>query len=48
MNASLDPNFWGIFAMPVGILLCYGATIVAWLIVEAHHRHHPGGKRHHP
>jgi hypothetical protein len=29
-----DMNLWGIFAMPVGVLLCFGPVLVAWMIVE--------------
>jgi hypothetical protein len=30
----LDANIWGIFAMPVGLFLCFGVPLVVWLIAE--------------
>jgi hypothetical protein len=30
----IDSNLWGIFAMPLGLLLCFGAPLVVWLLAE--------------
>jgi hypothetical protein len=30
----LDSNLWGIFAMPVGLFLCFGAPLAVWLLAE--------------
>ncbi len=30
---SLD-QFWSIFAMPIGLLICFGPAVVAWLLAE--------------
>ncbi|HET7625071.1 MAG TPA: hypothetical protein VFM25_07385 [Verrucomicrobiae bacterium] len=27
-------NLWGFLAVPVGVLLCFGPGLVAWLIAE--------------
>ncbi len=29
-----DLNLWGIFAMPVGLLLGFGPVLVAWILRE--------------
>ena len=29
-----DLNLWGIFAMPVGLLLGFGPVLVAWMLRE--------------
>lgn len=29
-----DINLWGIFAMPVGLILCFGPALVVWLVQE--------------
>jgi len=28
----LNDKFWSICAMPIGIMLCFGPCVVAWLI----------------
>lgn len=29
-----DMNIWGVFAMPVGLVLCFGPALVTWIIME--------------
>ncbi len=29
-----DLNLWGIFAMPVGVLLCFGPALLSWIRAE--------------
>lgn len=29
-----DLNLWGIFAMPVGLVLCFGPALLAWIREE--------------
>ena len=29
-----DLNLWGIFAMPVGLLLGFGPVLIAWMLHE--------------
>lgn len=29
-----DTNFCGLFAMPTGLLLCFGPAIIVWLKTE--------------
>ncbi len=24
--------FWSLFAMPIGVMLCFGPAIIAWLV----------------
>ena len=30
----MDVNLWGIFAMPVGLLLGFGPVLIAWMLHE--------------
>lgn len=30
----LNDKFWSMFAMPIGVLICFGPCIVAWLLKE--------------
>ena len=34
MTDYFDENLWGIFAMPVGLLLCFGPVVVAWMLTK--------------
>lgn len=27
-------NWWGVYAMPVGVALCFGPVIIAWALAE--------------
>ena len=27
-------QFWSIFAMPIGLLICFGPAVVVWLAAE--------------
>ncbi|MCZ7636571.1 MAG: hypothetical protein M5U12_11440 [Verrucomicrobia bacterium] len=27
-------QFWSIFAMPIGLMICFGPMVVAWLAAE--------------
>jgi hypothetical protein len=28
-------QFWSIFTMPIGLLLCFSPVVIAWLIAES-------------
>ena len=34
LTMESDLNLWGIFAMPVGLLLCFWPALLAWLSAE--------------
>ncbi|HWN93455.1 MAG TPA: hypothetical protein VNT99_00360 [Methylomirabilota bacterium] len=27
-------NWWGVYAMPVGVAICFGPVIIAWALAE--------------
>ena len=27
-------NWWGLYAMPIGVAICFGPVIVAWALAE--------------
>jgi hypothetical protein len=27
-------QFWSIFAMPIGLLICFGPAVAVWLVAE--------------
>ena len=29
---DFDMNWWGVLAMPVGVVICFGPVIVAWAL----------------
>lgn len=29
-----DMNLWGVLAMPIGVVLCFGPVIIAWALAE--------------
>ena len=31
---DFDMNWWGLYAMPVGVLLCFGPVLIAWALAE--------------
>jgi hypothetical protein len=31
---DFDMNWWGVWAMPVGVAICFGPVIVAWALAE--------------
>jgi hypothetical protein len=31
---DFDMNWWGVLAMPVGVVICFGPVIVAWALAE--------------
>lgn len=31
---AIDSNVWGLLAMPMGLLVCFGPVLVAWVIAE--------------
>ncbi len=31
---DFDMNWWGVLAMPVGVVICFGPVIVAWILAE--------------
>jgi hypothetical protein len=31
---SYDLNTWGIYAMPLGVLLCFGPALIVWIRAE--------------
>ena len=30
-----DVNLWGIFAVPVGVLVCFGPALILWARMES-------------
>lgn len=34
MTDYFDVNLWGIFAMPLGLILCFGPALAVWLAGE--------------
>ena len=32
---SLDMNWWGLFVVPVGLIICFGPVLLAWALAEA-------------
>jgi len=31
---DFDMNWWGVYAMPIGVAICFGPVIVAWALAE--------------
>jgi hypothetical protein len=31
---EFDTNWWGVYAFPLGTLICFGPVIVAWALAE--------------
>ncbi|HTD68440.1 MAG TPA: hypothetical protein VK846_18095 [Candidatus Limnocylindria bacterium] len=31
---DFDMNWWGLYAMPIGVAICFGPVIVAWALAE--------------
>jgi hypothetical protein len=31
---DFDMNWWGMYAMPVGVAICFGPVILAWALAE--------------
>ena len=29
-----DMNWWGVLAMPIGVVLCFGPVLIAWALAE--------------
>jgi hypothetical protein len=29
-----DMNWWGMLAMPIGVVICFGPVLVAWALAE--------------
>jgi hypothetical protein len=29
-----DMNWWGVLAMPLGVVLCFGPVLLAWAMAE--------------
>ncbi len=29
---EFDMNWWGLYAMPIGVAICFGPVIVAWAL----------------
>lgn len=34
MFAAFDTNYWGIWIVPVGLVLCFGPALVVWIREE--------------
>jgi hypothetical protein len=34
MFAMMDANIWGLLAVPVGVAICFGPALVAWVLLE--------------
>lgn len=32
---SWDSNYWGVLALPVGLVFCFGPALFVWVILEA-------------
>jgi hypothetical protein len=35
MLENLDMNYWGLFAMPLGLFVCFAPVLVAWYRCES-------------
>ncbi len=33
-------NIWGILAVPVGVVICFGPAVLVWLITEKRRERH--------
>ena len=33
-DMDFDMNWWGIYAMPIGVAICFGPIIVAWALAK--------------
>jgi hypothetical protein len=31
---DFDMNYWGVIAMPIGVAICFGPVLVAWVRAE--------------
>jgi len=31
---GMDTNWWGVYAFPVGTLICFGPVLVAWILAS--------------
>ena len=31
---GFDANWWGLIAMPIGLLVCFGPVLIVWLRAE--------------
>jgi hypothetical protein len=31
---DFDTNFWGLLAMPAGLVICFGPALIVWLRME--------------
>jgi hypothetical protein len=43
-NMEHDLSLWGIFAMPVGLVLCFGPALLAWIRAEVRSEDNQPGK----
>ena len=39
-DMDFDMNWWGVYAMPVGVSICFGPVLVAWIIAERKQQAH--------
>jgi hypothetical protein len=33
-DMDFDMNWWGLYAMPLGVAICFGPVLVAWALAE--------------
>lgn len=45
MFAVFDNNYWGIWAVPLGVLIGFGPALVTWLRAESRSEPQPKGKQ---
>lgn len=38
--------FWSIFCVPIGVLLCFGPALIAWVFVERRSERNPQRSTH--
>jgi hypothetical protein len=34
LPSRMDPNYWGLFVVPLGLLLGFGPVLVAWAFTK--------------
>ena len=42
---DFDMNWWGLYAMPVGVLICFGPVLIAWALAERSSERKPRERR---
>lgn len=39
-SAPVMDKFWSIFAMPIGLMMCFGPALVVWWLTDRKHKKH--------